>query len=255
MVTNDFNLNKIAQLQGVEVINLNELANALKSVALPGEMMTVRLVKPGDQIGQGVGYLEDGTMVVVEQGRSAIGQEVTITVTSVLQTPAGPHDFRPHRDPAAGKFGRPAHLIGATAAARPVGDRGRKRPMPRRFALAALCLPLGVAALLYAQRCPTRRRTKDQEPAGRGGCRRLGHRERSSAVLAARREYQLSLEKLRAYYISTGDIERARWAEDELLQYHRVSKQAFRLELDVPPPTLQGRVQHPRSQRAVHSRP
>jgi uncharacterized protein YacL len=89
VVTNDFNLNKIAQLQGVEVINLNELANALKSVALPGEAMTVRIVKPGDQIGQGVGYLEDGTMVVVEQGRSVIGQEVVITVTSVLQTPAG----------------------------------------------------------------------------------------------------------------------------------------------------------------------
>jgi uncharacterized protein YacL len=89
VVTNDYNLNKIAQLQGVEVINLNELANALKSVALPGEMMTVRVVKAGDQIGQGVGYLEDGTMVVVEQGRSAIGQEVSITVTSVLQTPAG----------------------------------------------------------------------------------------------------------------------------------------------------------------------
>jgi uncharacterized protein YacL len=89
VVTNDYNLNKIAQLQGVEVINLNELANALKSVALPGEYMTVRLVKPGDQIGQGVGYLEDGTMVVVEQGRSSIGQDVTITVTSVLQTPAG----------------------------------------------------------------------------------------------------------------------------------------------------------------------
>jgi uncharacterized protein YacL len=89
VVTNDYNLNKIAQLQGVEVINLNELANAMKSVALPGEQMMVRLVKAGDQIGQGVGYLEDGTMVVVEQGRSAIGQEVPITVTSVLQTPAG----------------------------------------------------------------------------------------------------------------------------------------------------------------------
>jgi uncharacterized protein YacL len=89
VVTNDYNLNKIAQLQGVEVINLNELANSLKSVALPGEGMTVRLVKAGDQMGQGVGYLEDGTMVVVEQGRALIGQEVTITVTSVLQTPAG----------------------------------------------------------------------------------------------------------------------------------------------------------------------
>jgi uncharacterized protein YacL len=89
VVTNDYNLNKIAQLQGVEVINLNEVANALKSVALPGELLTVRLVKPGEQLGQAVGYLDDGTMVVVEQGRPHIGHEVTITVKSVLQTPAG----------------------------------------------------------------------------------------------------------------------------------------------------------------------
>ena len=89
VVTNDFNLNKIAQLQGVEVINLNEVANALKTVALPGEIMLVRIVKAGDQIGQGVGYLDDGTMIVIEQGRSQIGNEVNITVTSVLQTPAG----------------------------------------------------------------------------------------------------------------------------------------------------------------------
>jgi uncharacterized protein YacL len=89
VVTNDFNLNKIAQLQGVDVINLNELANALKTVALPGEGMNVRVVKAGDQIGQGVGYLDDGTMVVIEQGRPLIGQEVSIVVTSVLQTPAG----------------------------------------------------------------------------------------------------------------------------------------------------------------------
>jgi uncharacterized protein YacL len=89
VVTNDFNLNKICQLQGVDVINLNELANALKLVALPGENLPVRIVKQGDQIGQGVGYLDDGTMVVVEQGRGAIGHEVVITVTSVLQTNAG----------------------------------------------------------------------------------------------------------------------------------------------------------------------
>jgi uncharacterized protein YacL len=89
VVTNDFNLNKIAQLQGVDVINLNELANALKLVALPGEHLVVRIVKQGDQMGQGVGYLDDGTMVVVEQGRSSIGQDVSIVVTSVLQTPAG----------------------------------------------------------------------------------------------------------------------------------------------------------------------
>jgi uncharacterized protein YacL len=89
MVTNDFNLNKICQLQGVEVINLNELSNALKLVALPGEVLPVKITKLGDQIGQGVGYLEDGTMVVVEQGRQHVGQDVMITVTSVLQTPAG----------------------------------------------------------------------------------------------------------------------------------------------------------------------
>jgi uncharacterized protein YacL len=110
VVTNDYNLNKIAQLQGVEVINLNELANSLKSVALPGEFMAVRLVKAGDQIGQGVGYLEDGTMVVVEQGRSAIGQDVTITVTSVLQTPAGRMIFGriEHRAPAGAAAGSTA---------------------------------------------------------------------------------------------------------------------------------------------------
>jgi uncharacterized protein YacL len=89
VVTNDYNLNKVAQLQGVEVININELANALKSVALPGEVLKVKLIKPGDQIGQGVGYLDDGTMVVVEQGRALIGQDVNATVTSVLQTSAG----------------------------------------------------------------------------------------------------------------------------------------------------------------------
>ena len=89
VVTNDFNLNKIAQLQGVDVINLNELANALKTVALPGEAIGVKLVKAGDMPGQGVGYLEDGTMVVVEGGRNLIGQDVPIVVTSVLQTPAG----------------------------------------------------------------------------------------------------------------------------------------------------------------------
>ncbi|NBO91416.1 MAG: PIN/TRAM domain-containing protein [Planctomycetia bacterium] len=89
IITNDYNLNKIADLQGVEVINLNELSNALKPAALPGELMVVKLVKPGDQIGQGIGYLDDGTMVVVEQGRVAIGQDVPVIVTSVLQTPAG----------------------------------------------------------------------------------------------------------------------------------------------------------------------
>src|SRR5205823_465682 len=85
VMTNDFNLNKIAQLQGVEVINLNEVANALKSVALPGETMIVRVVKAGDHIGQGVGHLEDGTMGVVEHGRSAVRQEASNTDARVLE--------------------------------------------------------------------------------------------------------------------------------------------------------------------------
>ena len=89
VVTNDYNLNKVTQLQGVEVINLNEIANALKSVALPGETLAVRIVKAGDQMGQGVGYLPDGTMIVVEGGKAHVGTDVTISVTSVLQNPAG----------------------------------------------------------------------------------------------------------------------------------------------------------------------
>lgn len=89
IVTNDYNLNKVAQLRGVDVININDLANALKPVVLPGETMITRIIKPGEEAGQGIGYLEDGTMVVIEQGRDYLDREVTITVTSVLQTSAG----------------------------------------------------------------------------------------------------------------------------------------------------------------------
>lgn len=89
VVTNDFNLNKIAQLQGVDVINLNEVSNSLKTLALPGDFLTIKVVKPGEQHGQGIGYLDDGTMVVVEQGKNMIGADVSIVVTSVLQTNAG----------------------------------------------------------------------------------------------------------------------------------------------------------------------
>ena len=89
VVTNDYNLNKIAQLRGVDVININDLANALKPVVLPGETLTVRVIKPGEEAGQGVGYLEDGTMVVAENTRERLNEDVTITVTSVLQTSAG----------------------------------------------------------------------------------------------------------------------------------------------------------------------
>ena len=89
LLTNDMNLNKVAQLRGVDVVNLNEMANALKPEVLPGERLTVRLVKAGEDAGQGVGYLDDGTMVVVEGGRSHIGQEVEFTVTNTRQTSAG----------------------------------------------------------------------------------------------------------------------------------------------------------------------
>jgi len=89
LITNDYNLNKVAKLHGVGVINLNDLANALKPVFLPGEQVEVRVIKAGEEPGQGVGYLDDGTMVVVEAGREHIGQAVLIAVTSVLQTSAG----------------------------------------------------------------------------------------------------------------------------------------------------------------------
>jgi uncharacterized protein YacL len=101
VLTNDFNLNKVASLRGVDVININDLANALKPVVLPGERMTVRLLKPGESPGQGVGYLVDGTMVVVEQGRPHLNEEIEFTVTSVLQTSAGKMIFGrlPHEAP------------------------------------------------------------------------------------------------------------------------------------------------------------
>jgi uncharacterized protein YacL len=89
VVTNDYNLNKVAKLHNVGVINLNDIANSLKPVFLPGEGIDVRLVKAGEEPGQGVGYLEDGTMVVIEGGREHVGEQVAATVTSVLQTSAG----------------------------------------------------------------------------------------------------------------------------------------------------------------------
>ncbi|MDD5566010.1 MAG: PIN domain nuclease [Candidatus Omnitrophica bacterium] len=89
VLTVDFNLNHVATLQGVQVLNINELANSLKSMVLPGEHLQIKLIKEGKEYNQGVGYLDDGTMVVVEDGRRAIGQELKVNVTSVIQTPAG----------------------------------------------------------------------------------------------------------------------------------------------------------------------
>jgi len=89
VLTVDFNLNRVATFQGVKVLNINELANALKPVVFPGELMQVKLIKEGKEHNQAIGYLEDGTMVVVEEGRRLLGQEVKVIVTSVLQTQAG----------------------------------------------------------------------------------------------------------------------------------------------------------------------
>lgn len=89
VVTNDYNLNKVAELQGVKVLNINELANAVKPVVLPGEEMSVQVIKDGKEFGQGVAYLDDGTMIVIENGKRVIGDTVQVIVTSVLQTAAG----------------------------------------------------------------------------------------------------------------------------------------------------------------------
>ncbi|PIU67834.1 MAG: hypothetical protein COS84_03260, partial [Armatimonadetes bacterium CG07_land_8_20_14_0_80_40_9] len=89
LVTNDYNLNKQATLEGVKVLNINELSNALKPVVLPGEEMEVRLIKEGKERAQAVAYLDDGTMVVVEEGKEYIGETILVLITNMLQTPAG----------------------------------------------------------------------------------------------------------------------------------------------------------------------
>ncbi|UZM99489.1 hypothetical protein OL548_04130 [Lysinibacillus sp. MHQ-1] len=98
IVTNDFNLNKVCELHHVKVLNINDLANAVKPVVIPGEDMQVVVIKDGKEHNQGVAYLDDGTMIVVEGGRSYIGQAITVTVTSVLQTSAGRMIFAKPKD-------------------------------------------------------------------------------------------------------------------------------------------------------------
>ena len=112
IVTNDFNLNKVAQLRGVEVLNINELANALKPVVLPGETMRVFILKEGKEYNQGVAYLDDGTMVVVDNARKMISKTIEVAVTSVLQTTAGKMIF--------GRFDERTHAI---------YDKERERPL------------------------------------------------------------------------------------------------------------------------------
>jgi len=89
VLTNDYNLNRIAELQGVTVLNINELANAVKSVVLPGEVLNINIFQEGKEMGQGVGYMDDGTMVVVENGKDYIGEYMDVHITKVLQTAAG----------------------------------------------------------------------------------------------------------------------------------------------------------------------
>ncbi len=107
IITNDFNLNKVAQLHGVEVLNINELANSLKPIVLPGETMRVFILKEGKEYNQGVAYLDDGTMVVVDNAKKMISKTVDISVTSVLQTTAGKMIF--------GKFDERMHAAAAGA--------------------------------------------------------------------------------------------------------------------------------------------
>jgi uncharacterized protein YacL len=121
IVTNDFNLNKIAQLHGVEVLNINELANALKPIVLPGEMMRVFILKEGKEYNQGVAYLDDGTMVVVDNAKRLISKTIDITVTSVLQTTAGKMIF--------GRFDERIHTVYDKPA--PHGDKQHERPQHR----------------------------------------------------------------------------------------------------------------------------
>ena len=154
IVTNDFNLNKVAQLRGVAVLNINELANSLKPVVLPGEIMKVFILKEGKEFNQGVAYLDDGTMVVVDNARKLIGKTIDVVVTSVLQTTAGKMIFGRFVDPSvAGGAGQrpagarrtaaaPARGAGAAAAdarlgggvGRRDGHGGRARPHPEATA-------------------------------------------------------------------------------------------------------------------------
>lgn len=131
IITNDFNLNKVAQLQGIEVLNVNELANSLKPVVLPGEFMTIFVLKEGKEYNQGVAYLDDGTMVVVDNARKMIGRTIDIVVTSVLQTTAGKMIFGRHIEVAATP--QPA-AQGAERGDKGDNDDHSRRPRPAAHA-------------------------------------------------------------------------------------------------------------------------
>jgi uncharacterized protein YacL len=129
VVTNDFNLNKIAQLRGIDVLNVNDLANSLRPVVLPGEAMKVFILKEGKEYNQGVAYLDDGTMVVVDNARKSIGKTIDIVVTSVLQTTAGRMIFGKHVDTGQSETA-PARSGSETRAERSERDEAGRRPRP-----------------------------------------------------------------------------------------------------------------------------
>ncbi len=124
IITNDFNLNKVAQLQGVDVLNINELANSLKPIVLPGEIMKVFILKEGKEYNQGVAYLDDGTMVVVDNARKMIGKNIEIAVTSVLQTTAGKMIFGKFDD----RSSAMTRSVGPTPVDRKVAPAGPSAP-------------------------------------------------------------------------------------------------------------------------------
>jgi uncharacterized protein YacL len=129
IITNDFNLNKVAQLQGVAVLNINELANSLKPIVLPGETMKVFILKEGKEYNQGVAYLDDGTMVVVDNARKMIGKTIDISVTSVLQTTAGKMIFGKWDERSMARTEpRPAVVV-TTSAAIPNGEPKKTAPV------------------------------------------------------------------------------------------------------------------------------
>jgi len=130
IVTNDFNLNKVAQLRGVAVLNVNELANSLKPVVLPGELMKVFILKEGKEYNQGVAYLDDGTMVVVDNARKMISKTIDIVVTSVLQTTAGKMIFGRYIEP--GMAAPAAASTGSSAETRDDSRRSRTAAQPQQ---------------------------------------------------------------------------------------------------------------------------
>jgi uncharacterized protein YacL len=135
IVTNDFNLNKVATLQGIEIMNVNQLANALKPVVLPGEVMRVFILREGKEYNQGVAYLDDGTMVVVDGARKMINKTIDISVTSVHQTTAGKMIFGRFDERGGEQFPRPiAAAAGESAAGGRPGEHaaGGERP-PRPY--------------------------------------------------------------------------------------------------------------------------